>query len=94
MKFSASLVGGAVLFGAVACKEKPKGAESVAEEKSAVEKVVEKVKETVAPITESSLSDEERAAKLGFADQAHFTREFRRVSGVTPGRFRKTYLNG
>lgn len=59
-----SLVGGAVLFGAVSCKEKPKNTESSAEEKSVVEKVVEKV---LAPKTESSLSDEERAAKLGFA---------------------------
>jgi hypothetical protein len=67
MKFSASLVGGAVLFGAVSCKEKPKDAQSVSEEKSVVEKVVETVKEAVEPIAGSSLSDEERAAKLGFA---------------------------
>lgn len=67
MKFSASLVGGAVLFGAVACKEKPKDAEGVSEEKSVVEEVVEKVKEAVEPVAESSLSNEERAAKLGFA---------------------------
>lgn len=29
------------------------------------------------------------AANTGFADQAHLTREFRRLTGVTPGRFRQ-----
>jgi hypothetical protein len=33
------------------------------------------------------LSLAELAAQLGFADQSHFTREFRRVFGITPGRF-------
>ena len=33
----------------------------------------------------SSLS--ETAALLGYADQAHFTRDFSRVTGTTPGRF-------
>ncbi len=28
-----------------------------------------------------------RAAVLGYADQAHFTRDFSRVTGTTPGRF-------
>ena len=36
----------------------------------------------------------EVASKLGYADQAHFTREFKRASGVTPGVFRKTYSQG
>lgn len=27
------------------------------------------------------------AAAVGFADQSHFTRHFRRIVGVTPGRF-------
>jgi AraC-like DNA-binding protein len=29
------------------------------------------------------------AAELGFADQAHFTREFRAMTGQTPGRYRQ-----
>ena len=29
----------------------------------------------------------ELAALLGYADQAHFTRDFSRVTGTTPGRF-------
>jgi AraC-like DNA-binding protein len=32
----------------------------------------------------------EVAALVGFADQAHLTRWFRRVVGVTPGRFRNS----
>lgn len=35
----------------------------------------------------SSLS--QIAAKTGFADQSHLTREFRRLTGVTPGRYRQ-----
>ena len=27
------------------------------------------------------------AVELGYADQAHFTRDFRTVTGLTPGRF-------
>ena len=33
----------------------------------------------------------EIAAGSGFSDQSHFTREFRRVTGMTPGRYRETY---
>jgi AraC-like DNA-binding protein len=33
----------------------------------------------------------EIAAACGFADQSHFTREFRRLTGMTPGRYREAY---
>lgn len=33
----------------------------------------------------------EIAASCGFADQSHFTREFRRLTGTTPGRYRERY---
>ncbi|HEX4226221.1 MAG TPA: AraC family transcriptional regulator [Pseudonocardiaceae bacterium] len=36
----------------------------------------------------------EAAALVGFADQAHLTRWFRRVVGVTPGRFRNSVQDG
>jgi transcriptional regulator GlxA family with amidase domain len=31
------------------------------------------------------------ALRCGFADQSHLTREFRRVTGLTPGAYRETY---
>jgi AraC-like DNA-binding protein len=36
----------------------------------------------------SGCSAAEASAKLGFSDQAHFTRSFRRIAGTTPGAFR------
>jgi AraC-like DNA-binding protein len=33
------------------------------------------------------------ASDLGFSDQAHLTREFRRYAGVTPGAFRQTWCS-
>ncbi len=33
----------------------------------------------------------EIGAGCGFADQSHFTREFRRLTGLTPGRYREAY---
>lgn len=56
-----------MLFGAISCKEKPETVDAPGEEKSVVEKVVDKIGEAVAPKPETSLSNEERAAKLGFA---------------------------
>ncbi|TQN49536.1 putative HTH-type transcriptional regulator YdeC [Acidithiobacillus thiooxidans ATCC 19377] len=32
----------------------------------------------------------ELAARFGYADQSHFTRQFRKATGTTPARFRKT----
>lgn len=34
------------------------------------------------------------AATCGFADQSHFTREFRRLTGMTPGRYREVHGPG
>jgi AraC family transcriptional regulator len=39
---------------------------------------------------EASLADLSFSA--GFADQSHFTRSFRRITGMTPGSFRSTLL--
>ena len=38
--------------------------------------------------TEVSLAD--GAAQIGFADQSHLTRQFKRIVGVTPGQYRTT----
>ena len=36
----------------------------------------------------------EAAFRVGFDDQSHFTRMFRRVGGVTPGQLRREALRG
>ena len=36
----------------------------------------------------------EVAAVLGYADQAHFTRDFARVTEMTPGRFAARHASG
>lgn len=41
--------------------------------------------------TRESIAD--ISLRYGFADQSHFTREFRRVIGVTPMRYRERYLS-
>ena len=51
----------------ISCKEKPKTVEAPGKETSVVEKVVEKVRDPVTPPPTTTLSNEERAAKLGFA---------------------------
>jgi AraC-like DNA-binding protein len=43
--------------------------------------------EAAARLRTGSSSLSETAALLGYADQAHFTRDFSRVTGTTPGRF-------
>jgi len=41
-------------------------------------------------VCESDVPLVEVAWRVGFEDQSHFTRMFRRVGGVTPGRLRRT----
>lgn len=67
MKYNIWCLGSALVLGAVSCKEKPKTTETTGGDKSVVEKAVEKVKDVIAPTPKATLSDEERAAKLGFA---------------------------
>lgn len=67
-KYSACCLISAAVVGGVSCKEKPKTTESgEIEEKSIVENVVEDVKEAVTGQSSTSLSADERAAKLGFS---------------------------
>lgn len=42
-------------------------------------------------VTESGDPLSAIAARAGFADQSHFTREFRRRTGLTPGRYRELH---
>jgi Transcriptional regulator containing an amidase domain and an AraC-type DNA-binding HTH domain len=40
-------------------------------------------------LADSHLSVAEVALMLGFADQSHFTEHFRRLTGITPARYRR-----
>ena len=46
-----------------------------------------RLQEAAERLRTDSCSMSEMAALLGYADQAHFTRDFSRVTGTTPGRF-------
>jgi hypothetical protein len=67
MKYNIWCLGSALVLGAVSCKEKPKTTDAGDAEKSVIEAAVEKVKDVVTPAPTATISDEERAAKLGFA---------------------------
>lgn len=67
IKYSIWCFGSAVVLGAISCKEKPKTVEAPGKETSVVENVVEKVRDAVTPTPATTLSNEERATKLGFA---------------------------
>ncbi|MFC5744909.1 helix-turn-helix transcriptional regulator [Actinomadura rugatobispora] len=45
-------------------------------------------------LLDAGLPPAEAAARVGFADQAHLTRWFRRVLGVTPGAYRNSVQDG
>ena len=45
-------------------------------------------------LLEAGLRPAEAATRVGFADQAHLTRWFRRVLGVTPGAYRNSVQDG
>ncbi|WP_143669056.1 helix-turn-helix domain-containing protein, partial [Streptomyces rochei] len=45
-------------------------------------------------LLETGLRPAEVAARVGFADQAHLTRWFRRVLGVTPAAYRNSVQDG
>jgi len=44
-------------------------------------------------ILEPEISIAEVSLALGFADQSHFTRAFRRVTGMTPAAFRSSLMS-
>ena len=43
-------------------------------------------------VTQSDYSLKQIASQLGYSEQAHFTRAFRRWNGVTPSAFRRLHL--
>lgn len=46
-----------------------------------------RIERAIALMTRGDLTLSEIASEVGFCDQSHFTRHFRRVTGTTPGRF-------
>ncbi|MBD7920148.1 helix-turn-helix transcriptional regulator [Cellulomonas sp. Sa3CUA2] len=46
-----------------------------------------RLQEAAERLRDGEVSLAQVAAQLGYADQPHFTRDFRRVTGLTPGRF-------
>jgi AraC-like DNA-binding protein len=45
-------------------------------------------------VYEGKLSNKEVADKLGFCDEFHFSRQFKRVTGFSPGELRKKLPRG
>ena len=43
-----------------------------------------------AQLADSDVTLAQLAAEAGFVDQSHFTRAFKRHTGLTPGRYRET----
>ncbi|WP_083700202.1 helix-turn-helix domain-containing protein [Acidihalobacter ferrooxydans] len=41
---------------------------------------------------ETDIPISELASRFGYADQSHFTRQFRKATGTTPAQLRKTRL--
>lgn len=52
-----------------------------------------RIERAISMLPEPSYSLGEIAAEVGFADQAHFARTFRQISGMSPKQYRQTLLN-
>lgn len=48
-----------------------------------------RVEKAIELMNDTTLSLDEIAARVGYADSAHFSRAFKRVKGIPPGQFRK-----
>jgi hypothetical protein len=66
MKYKIWFLSSVVFLGAVSCKEKPNIAGGEGGDATVVKDVADKIKDVVVPKPAATLSDEERAAKLGF----------------------------